>query len=66
MFDYANCPMPRGFNPPRYAKPLIARQRFASGRGDEHFCFSWPSRHRKVSHFSVQTKTSCAQVKVSA
>jgi hypothetical protein len=66
MFDYANCPVPRGFNPSRYARPLVARRRFASDRAPEYFCFSWPSRHLKVNYSSVPTKTSCAQVEVSA
>lgn len=65
MFDLANCYLQRGFNRGRYVTPLDAKGRFASGRGPGNFCFSWRSRHLKVSRSSFQSKTSCTRLEAS-
>ncbi len=66
MLNLANCRLQRGFSRGRYFKRLGAKRRFACSRGPESFCFSWLSRHVRVSHSLLQTKTLYSQLEASA
>lgn len=57
MLNFANCHLQRGFSRGRYFKRLGAKARFACSRGPGSFCFSWRSRHVRVSQSFMQTKT---------
>jgi len=66
MLNLANCHLQRGFSRGRYFKRLGARARFACSRGPGNFCFSWRSRHTRVSYSLPQTKTLYSQLEASA
>lgn len=65
MFTLTNCHLQRGFSRERYFKRLSAKVGFAWARGPERFCFSWRSRHMRVSPHLLQTKTFYGQSEAS-
>ena len=66
MFNLESCHLQRGFGRGQYFKRLGAKARFACARGPGRFCFSWRSRHVRVSHSLLQTKTFYSQLEASA
>lgn len=65
MSDLASRHLQCGFSRARYFKRLSAKAGCARARGPERFCFSWRSRHVRVSHAVLQTKTLYSQLKAS-
>lgn len=66
MLHLENCQLRPGFSRGRYFKRLGAKARFAYSRGPGSFCFSWRSRHVRVSHSFLQTKRIDSQLEASA
>ncbi len=62
MFNLASRYLQCGFSRGRYFKRLGAKAGFARARGPERFCFSWRSRHVRVSHSIPQSKTLYSQL----
>ena len=65
MFNLADRPLQRGFSRGRGFDRPGAKARFARARGPGSFCFSWHSRHSRVSYFLLRAETFNSQLEAS-
>ncbi len=65
MFNLADRPLQRGLSRDRRFDRPGAKARFARTRGPESFCFSWHSRHSRVSHLLPRAETVNSQLEAS-